>query len=91
MFYFSRFLIKRQLKSVPDEHGTETLPQGWTSSDAQYRYVSRNEKRQKYLLNFVEHDVFLLVNLVSIEDQVALAMNINTTTEVDGAQLASNK
>ncbi|XP_022653268.1 proteasome inhibitor PI31 subunit-like [Varroa jacobsoni] len=73
-----------------NETGSESLPAGWQASDEQYRYVSRTEPRKKVIIKYVEHDVFLLVNMVNVEDQVAMAMNINTSTEVDSTQLASN-
>lgn len=76
---------------LPDETPSETLPEGWANSDSPYRYVSNVEHRRKYLLTFAEHGNFLLVNLVSLEDQTALAMNINLDQEVDNAQLSSNK
>lgn len=79
------------LDDFPDENGSETLPQGWEKDEAQFRYISRVEKVRRYLLSFVKHDVFLLVNLVSIEDQQAMAMNINIKTEVDPSKFATNK
>ncbi|XP_003747136.1 proteasome inhibitor PI31 subunit [Galendromus occidentalis] len=73
-----------------DETPSESLPQGWNSTGDPFRYVSRSDPPKKFTIKFVVHDKFLLVNMVSLNEETTVSMNINMSSEVEGNELASN-